>query len=333
MRRTSRRSASRAEERVLEGGWVLRAFFLVGPTATGKSAVAQRLAERISAGILSADSMQIYRGMDIGTAKIPPADRGGVPYSGMDLVDPNQPFSVWLYREHALTSVRADALCGRRTIVVGGSGLYVKSLVDGLDPVPVSTTEARMRWEHLCLAEGVAALGEALKALDASAYDAMPDKENPRRLIRALERAQGGCPVPQGWKGGGVPSRAPLVGLMLPTVDLHERIAQRVREMYEAGLIEEVRGLLDRYGALSETAAAAIGYAEAAAFVKGLCRFDEAMERTIVRTRQLAKRQRTWFRHQADVRWVALDKGMSVDDMADRVWKLWGEYGPTAIRG
>jgi tRNA dimethylallyltransferase len=179
-------------------------------------------------------------------------------------------------------------------------------------------------------------LAEALRSLDARAFELLPDKENPRRLIRALERAEGGGSAPRGWRlsagGGEVAMRAPLVGLSVPPEELHARIARRVQAMYSQGLIDEVRGLMERYGALSETAAAAIGYAEAAACIKGSCGVAEAMERTMVRTRQLAKRQRTWFRHQADVRWVEADGGMSVDDMADRVWKLWGEYGSTAIR-
>jgi tRNA dimethylallyltransferase len=312
----------------------MNAFFLVGPTAVGKTDVAQRLAERMSTGILSADSMQVYRGMDIGTAKIPTEARGTVPYAGMDLVNPDQSFSVWLYREQALAALRSDALNGRRTIIVGGTGLYVKSLVDGLEPASAPSLEARVRWENLWMSHGIGALKEALRSLDGPALEALSDKENPRRLIRALERAQSGISAsPAGWRerrpevGG-----APLVGLTLPTADLRERIGQRVRAMYGAGLIDEVRGLLQRYGTLSETAGAAIGYAEAIACIRGECGVSEAVERTLARTRSLAKRQRTWFRHQADVRWVEVDMGMSTDEVADRVWSLWSEYGPTTIR-
>jgi len=283
-----------------------QAYILVGPTASGKSSVAQFLAEQTGAPVVSADSMNIYRGMDIGTAKPSVQERGSVSYHGIDLADPTESFSVgdWL------AAVRPAFQCLEVAVVAGGTGLYVKCLLAGLDNLPVADEELRARAEKMTLAELQA---EAQKVAP-EAYEALADKENPRRLVRLLEH---GGEVSKGWK-----KELPLVvGLHVERDVLHKRIAARVEQMYAAGLIEEARGLIGLE--LSATAQKAIGYAEAFAVLRGEMTEAQAKERTIIRTRQLAKRQMTWFRHQLNVEWVEIQKFQTLEKLALEVSNVW----------
>ena len=307
----------------------LSAFFLVGPTAVGKSGAAQLLAERMDAAILSADSMMVYRAMDIGTAKPLPHERGSVPYYGIDLVSPRQKFSVWDYRQHALQALSECAEKGNGAIVTGGTGLYIKSLTHGLDARRGADEKLREYWNERLRQEGVAPLQQHLRENAPELYAALDDRENPRRLIRALEESR------RGRSGGSWADlgKGPLIiGLSMENGLLHERIAKRVDIMYKSGMVEEAERLLTSGDPLSETAAQAIGYAEAIAYIEGKISVEQAKERTVIRTRQLAKRQRTWFRHQANVEWVEVTADMSVEDVAARVESLWRDHGRTPIR-
>lgn len=306
-------------------------YFLVGPTATGKSAVAQEIAERRSWFILSADSMLVYRGMDIGTAKPSREERSRVTYWGVDVADPGTAFSVARYRDEARLAF--EAALGRRTtvVVVGGSGLYVKALMAGLDDAPPGLPAARDRWNGVLREQGIAALQEALRSRYPSWYAALPDPQNSRRLIRALEMAEGGCPEPPGrWKAG-PPLPSVIVGLRMAREQLHRRIEARVRAMYAAGLLEEAERLLVSSGEAWPTASQAVGYREAIGCLRGECSAEEAIQKTIVRTRQLAKRQMTWFRNQINVRWIDVDEGMNTLDVAELVCAEWERTGPTAV--
>lgn len=302
-------------------------FFLVGPTASGKSAVAQRLAESQGTAILSADSMLVYRGMDLGTDKPGPAERRQVPYYGLDLALPNESFSVGHYLERAAAELRGeDAGQTVPLIVAGGTGLYVNALIHGLGDVPPGSPERRAVWENRLKSEGVCALQSALSDLSPVLYQGLSDKDNPRRLIRALELAEAGVEqFPTGWEGAR--TSPPLVGIRRGADALNGRIEERVRNMFRSGLVEEVRGLLERYGALAPTAERAIGYAEAMAILSGQCGEMEAVERTVLRTRKLAKRQRTWFAHQVNVEWVEVTSGMDDDAIARKVAEEWGKHG------
>ena len=283
-----------------------QAYILVGPTASGKSSVAQFLAEQSGVPLVSADSMNIYRGMDIGTAKAPAAERGEVDYYGIDLADPTEAFSVgdWL------RDVRPAFQCLEKTAVVaGGTGLYVKCLLAGLDDLPPADDALRARAEKMPLAELQA---EARNAAP-EAYAALADNENPRRLIRLLEH--GG--VSRCWKQ----ELPPVVGLHVERDVLHKRIAARVDEMYADGLIEEARGLIGL--TLSPTAEKAIGYAEAFTVLRGDMTEAQAKERTVIRTRQLAKRQMTWFRHQLNVEWVDTARFQCLEELAAEVSNVW----------
>ena len=316
------------------------AFFLIGPTASGKTGVAQLLAERMGAAILSADSMLLYQGMDIGTAKPTAAERGRVPYYGVDLAVPGERFSVWQFRQYAWEVCQRET---RPLIVVGGTGLYIKALIDGLSESPERNEARQQQWWQCYEKEGLGVLQEALRTRDAAGYAAFPDKENPRRLVRALEVLEGGGELKarRHWSSEDGASDAsetavlpaPVAGLRLPVAVLAERIKQRVEAMLAGGLLDEARALLATHGGRPEgTAAQAIGYAEAFDYVEGRCTIESAVERICIRTRRLAKRQRTWFRHQARVAWVDVEDGESSAVVAERVSQVWGEYGPTAIR-
>jgi len=306
----------------------MQARFLVGPTAAGKSAVAHRIALENGFDILSADSMQVYRGLDIGTAKPTRAERREVRYAGLDLVGPKAAFSVARYREEALAALQAAALAGRRVIVTGGSGLYIKSLTDGLAPSTPPDGRMRRRWERLLADGGVAALRQALHERDPGRLAQLPDSRNPRRLIRALERAESG---ERGDAGRWV-NNARMTGLHMPFSRLDLRIAERARRMFDTGLIDEVRALLKGGLLPGTTAGQAIGYAEAAAYLAGTCTLAESVDRTIARTRRLARRQMTWFRHQAAVRWVEVEEGMRIGAIAAAVTETWRRDGPTQIK-
>ncbi len=315
-----------------------KAWVLVGPTAVGKSAVAQHLASLTGATILSADAMLVYRGMDIGTAKPLPTERKTTPYLGLDLVDPDQPFSVgaWLATVRGQLAA-SPAACevqspagGTGLIVAGGTGLYVRTLLCGLDAAPADPAR-RAHWQQVFQDGGLPALQAALRARSPSALAALDDPENPRRVSRALERLDAG-------EGTGTPPapRAPLpmaVGLRLPATALHARIVARAEAMLAGGLVEEAARLRQRYPVWSPTASQAIGYAEALALLDGQVDRATALARMVARTRHLAKRQMTWFRHQLSVVWVDVDPQAGPAAAAAQVCEKWSTYGPCPLVG
>jgi tRNA dimethylallyltransferase len=200
----------------------------------------------------------------------------------------------------------------------------VKALLAGLD-LPASDPARRSHWQALLAREGVEGLRQALAGLAAAHRLPPGERDNPRRLLRALEAAESAAPAPTAWRDRAWPT---IVGLRLPRAELHRRIEARVARMYAGGLIAEAVALRARHGGLSPTAAQAIGYAEALACHDGLIDLQEAMVRTATRTRQLAKRQETWFRHQLAVHWIDIEDGTQVAEIAGRVLQAWREYGP-----
>ena len=309
----------------------LRAWFLVGPTASGKSAVAQYLAEQEAYDILSADAMLVYIGMDIGTAKPTAAERARVRYYGLDLVEPREPFSAGAYRLAALQAFRdAAARRLRPLIVVGGTGLYIKSLTDGLAPCSPGQSAIREEAERRLAVEGIGALQAWLSQVDPARYASLADPKNPRRLMRALEMALAGeVPAVGNWRVAHDSPR--ILGLKWSLPQLYDRIQVRVQVMFAGGLLAEVERLLQAGFADAPTARLAIGYVEAAAYLSAQCSLAEAMATTALRTRQLAKRQMTWFRHQCNVEWLAVDAAMTTADIADAVHAYWQTHGPTPV--
>ncbi len=293
------------------------ANFLVGTTASGKSAVAQHLAERAGQLIVSADSMNIYRGMDIGTAKPTAADRAKADYAGFDLADPTENFNVAAY----LAATRPAFESGRDVIVAGGTGLYVKCLTEGFDDVPPENAALRAELEAL----DFSALERRAKegAADLYANLTEDDRRNPRRLIRILEK--NGAAMGK-WNSKPKPA---IVGLRVEREVLLKRVEARVESMYSAGLLDEARQLIQLD--LSRTAAQAIGYAEAFAVLRNEMTLEEAQEKTIIRTRQLAKRQMTWFRNQLNVEWIDVAEFDSLEKLAAAVSAAWRRIGPAPI--
>lgn len=300
------------------------AYFLVGPTAAGKTEVAHILARRRNWAVFSIDSMLVYRGMDIGTAKPGSAEREGIVYFGLDLVDACEDFSLAMFCRYASDVLRSYT---GGLIVCGGTGLYAKAITAGLDTANGPDNKSRMRWEKLLADRGVEALQDELRSADAQAYDRLPDKDNPRRLVRALEHAASGArmDVSARWR-----DRPVFTGISSPPSALAEKIERRVDSMYSGGLVDEVRGLLARFGCLSRTASQAIGYAEVIEYIRGGLSLGQAKERTKARTRQLAKKQRTWFRNQASVDWIDAS-GLKPDRAADLVEASWSRTGKTML--
>lgn len=277
---------------------------IVGPTASGKTDLALAVAARMPAEILVADSRQVYRGMDVGTAKPGAAARRTVPHHLLDLVEPDERFTVadWVTRARSLVAEIGGR--GRMPLVVGGTGLYVAALVDGHDYASQPwSPDGRARLADELEAGGLVPLVERLRRLDPSAA-ARIDLGNPRRVLRALERTEAG--------GVGVTPRATpyagpvaLVGLDRPRAVLYRRIDERARWLFEAGgLLDEVRRLLEAGHGPQLHPMTGHGYREAARHLAGEWSLDEAIDVTARRTRQYAKRQLTWFRRDPRVTWL-----------------------------
>jgi tRNA dimethylallyltransferase len=279
---------------------------IVGPTAAGKSALAVAAAiEHGHCELVSVDAMQVYRGMDIGTAKPSAAERAAVAHHCLDLVDPASTFTLADYRVAAREALQTIAGRGNRAVLVGGTGLYVRSIIDGLEP-PGQWPEVRATLE----AEAdTAALHARLTELDPAAA-AKITPQNRRRIIRALEVGIGSG-RPFSTYGPGLDSYPPSdtvqIGLRIDRGVLGRRIEARVQQMMEAGLLDEVRCLAGTAGGLSPTARQALGYKELLDHLAGRVSLDEAVATTMARTRRYAARQERWFRRDPRVRWVEVD--------------------------
>jgi len=305
-----------------------KAWILAGATATGKSAASQLLAEKLGLSILSADSMLVYKGMDIGTAKPTAAERGSVLYSGIDLANPDQPFSTGAWIQAARSALRSSAT-SNPLIVTGGTGLYIKALTSGID-AEASCQERRDFWKIFLEENGLPALQNELIKRAGSLESKLVDSCNPRRIIRALEHLDATGKLPENWsKQEDKPS---IIALTMPREQLHARIRQRVRQMFSQGLLDEVRTLKQIYPQWSATASKAIGYEEALAVLSGSLTEAEAQESITIRTRQLAKRQETWFRHQQKTIWCAIEASDCIEEVAAKVLSLWDKYGTTELK-
>ena len=276
---------------------------LVGPTAGGKSALALAVARRVGdVELVSVDSMLVYRGMDVGTAKPTPAERVEIAHHLLDLADPEEDFSVARF-QRAARDVLADIEArGRRALLVGGTGLYVRAVVDDLD-LPGRYEEARAEVEA---EPDTVALHGRLAAVDPAAAARM-EPTNRRRIVRALEVTLGsGRPFSS--YGPGLeaypPSRFRQVGVTAPRDVLDRRIEDRFATMLDDGLLDEVRALAARSGGLSRTARQALGYRELLAHVEDGVPLDEAVAEAVRRTRAFARRQERWFRRDPRIRWL-----------------------------
>jgi tRNA dimethylallyltransferase len=292
---------------------------LVGPTATGKTEASLELARRLDAEIVAVDSMVVYRGMDVGTAKPTPPQRAAVPHHLVDVVDPEEAFSVARFQALARDALGTIRGRGRRPLLIGGSGLYYRAVVDDL-AFPGADPETRALLESEAAVLGPALMHARLADLDAAGA-AKIDPRNVRRTVRALEvAALTGRPFSrfaEAWErypAGAV--RA--AGVRMPRPVLAERIDARVHRMIEEGLVDEVRRLLDRGLEAFLTSSQAIGYVEMAEHLEGRMSLEEAVSRTIRRTKALARRQMAWFRRDPRIRWFdagAAGAAEHVDDI------------------
>lgn len=280
---------------------------IAGPTATGKTGLAIRVAlalaaDGIPAEVISADSRQVYRGLDIGTAKPSPDERRGIPHHGLDLVDPDSPFSVADFADHVATVLPPIAAGGGLAILAGGTGFYLRAIARGLDTDALPfDPDIRRQIEADLLASGVEASAERLQRL-APVRAATVDLANPRRVARALEIAEiaGDRPLPA---PRGYPAPVAWLGLDV-SHETHARwIAERARAQFDAGLVEEARALRERYDP-SLQAFSAIGYAESWALLDGEIDRETAIERDAARNVGFARRQRTWFRREREIEWL-----------------------------
>jgi len=278
---------------------------VVGTTASGKSALALALARRhADIEIVSIDSMQVYRGMDIGTAKPTLEERAEVPHHLIDLVEPDEDFTVARFQRAFVEVLAAVEARGHRALLVGGTGLYLRAAVDGLT-IPGRYPEARRDLDE----EPTAVLHERLAALDPVGA-ARVTATNRRRIVRALEVTIGsGRPFSSYGPGlEAYPStRFRLVGVALPSDVVSSRIESRYRDQIADGFVDEVRDLLARPRELSRTAAQALGYKELAAHLAGEFSLQEALDHAVRRTRQFARRQRAWFRRDPRIEWLRLE--------------------------
>lgn len=283
---------------------------LVGPTASGKTSAALEIAEALDAEIVSVDSMLLYRGMDVGTAKPSRADQERVPHHMVDVADPDEAFSVARYQRLALDAIEEIRGRGRRVLLVGGSGLYLRAIADdlefpGTDPALRATIEASA--EEL----GPEEMYARLLASDPVAA-ARIEPSNVRRTVRALEVAAAtGRPFssfatswdryPEG--------RIRAAGIEMDRAVLDERISERVHRMVEEGIVQEVRDLIGGGAVGRITSGQAIGYAEFARFLQEECSIEDAISATVKRTRALARRQMSWFRRDPRIRWFEAEHG------------------------
>ncbi|GAB3590914.1 tRNA dimethylallyltransferase [Corynebacterium faecale] len=279
---------------------------VVGPTASGKSALGIELARRLDGEVVNVDSMQLYRGMDIGTAKLTVEEREGIPHHQLDVLDVTETASVARYQQEAVADVEAIMARGRTPILVGGSMLYVQSLVDDWQ-FPPTDPSVRARWETRLTEIGVSALHAELAALDPEAA-AIIENNDPRRTVRALEVIE---LTGQPFQASQPPKDAPprwgtvILGLRTTPEWLNPRIELRTNLMFERGFVEEVEELVKNHNLIPEsTAGRAIGYAQVLDAMAGTLTKEEAVERTITGTRRYVRRQRAWFNRDHRIHWL-----------------------------
>lgn len=303
----------------------LSCWYLTGATASGKTRVSLELAKRLNAEIVSLDSMAIYRGMDIGTAKPSAEQQGEIPHHLVDIVDPPDSFSVSQYRNQALKTIQRIRADGKQVVFVGGTALYLKALLRGLFEGPPADWKFRNEIEAEIADSGPAVLHQRLEMVDpVSAHKLHPNDH--RRIIRALEvYKQTGQPISH-WQlqfDESTPAeQCRVFTIRHPRPILHQRIETRVEQMFAQGLVDEVRGLLQKWDSIGKTAAQAVGYQEVIDHVENETDIDETVEKVRVRTRRFARHQETWFRGLSECRMIDLDGELNPTTVAEQLLRL-----------
>ena len=286
------------------------AIAVVGPTAVGKSRLGMELAAELGGEIVSADALQAYRGFDLGTAKPTKDDQLQIPHHLIDILEPTESFSAGEFARRALIAVQEIREREKRPIVLGGSGLYIRALLEGISPIPPTSPEIRLQLRDRLDTDGLDGLREELLELDPTAAKRLGTGDT-QRILRALEVVLStGRPLTS-WLSdnpvGPGPLGATRVGLTLPRTVLYDRIAERVRGMIGAGWVEEVEGLLSRGLSPELPPFQAIGYRQLACHLGGETTLEEAIHETIRATCRYAKRQMTWFRKEQAVVWFSME--------------------------
>jgi tRNA dimethylallyltransferase len=290
----------------------LKVGFVVGPTGIGKTAMAIAIAQRLGAEIVNADSRQIFRGMDIGTAKPSPADRARVPHHLLDLREPDQPLDVAQFRVTAQAAIADIAARGKRVMVVGGSGFYLRVLRCGIFAGPGASAEIRAQLREIAAQMGVDYLYQELRKIDPAAAQRI-EARDAYRITRALEVFRlTGIPISHHQEIHRRSARlyaSLTIGLELPRARLYEAIDRRFDEMIANGLVDEVHGLVAAGYHPEAPPLSTIGYKHTAAYLRGEMTLPEAIALAKRDTRRLAKRQLTWFRRDREIEWVDAEHG------------------------
>ena len=299
----------------------LRVLVILGPTATGKSELGVRLAQEINGEVVNADALQVYRGLNIGTAKPPSELRHAVPHHLLDICEPTEVFSAGEFVRRARPVIEEIHGRGGTAILVGGSGFYLRALLDGLGPVPTTDPEVREEVARRTAEEGLAAIYRELRERDPETAQRLEPGDR-QRIQRALEVVLAtGVPLSEWIRRKRVEPTglaAFKIGLTVERAILYDRISGRVQRMVERGWVEEVEGLLNRGYEPDAPAFQAIGYRQIVQYVLGNCRLEVALDDTIRATRRYAKRQLTWFRKEKDVHWIpALGKAHPISSLID----------------
>ena len=307
----------RLEESLLKKCW-----FLAGPTAVGKTDTSLQLAERLSAEIVAMDSMTVYRHMDIGTAKASADERARVPHHMLDLIDPHQEYSVAQYVETAVATCENIVARGNVPLFVGGTGLFLRSLLRGVFDGPPANWTLRNNYEQAALTNGAAWLHNELRQRDPQAADRLHPNDQ-RRIIRAIEVVEAtGQPLSAQQQHEPLPigQRCENVFWLEPPRDwIYDRVNWRVLKMMDEGLVAEVRSLLERNPPAGRTARQGLGYKEVIEHLEDGLSLTATIEKIQIRTRQFAKRQHTWFRNLEECKPIAINGTESTTEIVDRL--------------
>lgn len=293
---------------------------IVGPTASGKSALADAVALRLSSEVVSVDAMQVYRGMDIGTAKTP-LDKRPVPLRMVDVCEAGDDYSVQLFQRGCREVVDGLLAAGRTPVLCGGTGLYLNAVIDDMRfPSGEKGSSARSPYEAIAEEQGPQALFSLLLERDPKSAELI-HPNNVRRVVRALEMLDEGVSYAEHHKGlhqRKAHYEALICGLTMPRELLYERIEQRVDQMIRDGLVEEVRGLWERGLLADTTSGQAIGYKEIVGYLEGSSTLEAAIDSIKVRTRHYAKRQISWFKNDGRVKWIDISR-TGIDEAAEGI--------------
>ena len=307
-----------------------RIICIAGPTASGKTALAVELAKALDAEVISCDSMQVYKYMDIGTAKPTPEEMEGIPHHMLDVAEPWEEFSVSKYCEMADPILQDILRRGKTAIIAGGTGLYMDALIRGNDFAPCPSTGIREKLEQKADEIGMEAILEELRSIDPEAAERLHLADR-KRIIRALEvyYETGHTITEHNKMTQSIPSKYDPVWFALEDedrADLYARIDRRVDKMLEAGLLEEIKALLERGIPEKCTALQAIGYKEFLDALAGRCTIEEAAQQVQQSSRRYAKRQLTWFRRNKSVHWLRRKKGETTGEIALRARQILKEF-------